>query len=110
MDEKKFVGKRICERRKDIHMTQEQLAAKTSLSAGYIGQLERGEKNFTFDCLLKITSELKLPLEDLFWGICDTSDERSDARKGYDILIELSPNDQHSAYEMLKIYSEKGKS
>ena len=39
MDEKKFVGKRICERRKDIHMTQEQLAAKTSLSAGYIGQL-----------------------------------------------------------------------
>lgn len=39
------LGKRIRALRKDAKLTQEELAERAGLSANYVGEIERGERN-----------------------------------------------------------------
>ena len=39
------LGKRLRALRKEADLTQEELAERAKLSANYVGQIERGEKN-----------------------------------------------------------------
>lgn len=66
MNISKVVGERIRTIRKGKGVSQEELAFLSSLSAIYIGQVERGEKNITVDSLAKIATALGISLEDLF--------------------------------------------
>lgn len=62
----KKLGNRIKELRKELAMTQEDLAFKVGVDRSYMGFVERGEKNPTLDKLRKIAKALKVNLSQLF--------------------------------------------
>lgn len=57
------LGKRIREERLKLNLTQEQLAEYVEISASYIGQIERGERNLTLDTLVRIANRLKVSID-----------------------------------------------
>ena len=65
----KKLGQRIKELRKELNMTQEDLAFKVGVDRSYMGFIERGEKNPTLSRLDKIAKTLKVSLSDLFSSI-----------------------------------------
>lgn len=69
MDIGSIIGKRIRYYRKNVGLTQEQLAEKAGLHNTYIGQIERGEKNATIKIIYKIAVALDVPLDVLFSDI-----------------------------------------
>jgi len=52
-----MVGEMIKEARKEAHMTQEQLAAKTGTKKSYISRLENGKIDIQISTLFKIFEE-----------------------------------------------------
>ena len=52
-----IVGEMIKEARKEAHMTQEQLAAKTGTKKSYISRLENGKIDIQISILFKIFEE-----------------------------------------------------
>jgi len=60
------LGKRIQALRDRRRMTQEQLAAKTGLSRGYLARLETGRHDPAATTLAKIAKALRLPIASLF--------------------------------------------
>ncbi|NRT78412.1 helix-turn-helix domain-containing protein [Clostridium beijerinckii] len=57
------LGKRIREERLKLNLTQEQLAEYVDISASYIGQIERGERNLTLDTLVRIANRLTVSID-----------------------------------------------
>ncbi|HSW96409.1 MAG TPA: helix-turn-helix transcriptional regulator [Candidatus Saccharimonadales bacterium] len=62
----KKLGKKIYQLRKEMNMTQEDLAFKVGVDRSYMGFLERGEKNATVKTLTKIATSLKVSISELF--------------------------------------------
>jgi len=62
------LGERLRELRKNIELSQEQLALKAGITPHYFGQVERGEKNVTVHTLAKICEALGISLADFFSG------------------------------------------
>lgn len=58
-------GKRLKHKRKELGLTQEELAEKADLDASYIGFLERGERDISFENIMALTQVLKIPLKEL---------------------------------------------
>ena len=54
----KILGERIREMRKYKNLTQEALAYESDIDRSYIGGVERGERNLSFDKLCKIAEAL----------------------------------------------------
>lgn len=63
------LGQRIKELRSKIGLTQEKLADLVDIDRSYMGFIERGERNPTFDKLLKIAQSLEVSLPELFDSI-----------------------------------------
>jgi len=63
------IGQRITQKRQELHLTQERLAAIVGLNRNYIGFVERAEKRVTLSTLDKIAKALNMPLETLFKGL-----------------------------------------
>lgn len=59
-------GIRIRELRKAQGLSQEALAEKAELHPTYIGGVERGERNLSFDSIVKIAHAFGLSLNELF--------------------------------------------
>ncbi len=62
----KKLGLRIKGLRKELDMTQEDLAFKVGVDRSYMGFIERGEKNPTLSRLVEISKTLKVSLSELF--------------------------------------------
>lgn len=59
-----IVGNNIKKYRKNLNISQEELAEKAGLHRTYIGGIERGERNITLDSLQVIASALNVaPVE-----------------------------------------------
>lgn len=68
----KELGRIIKERRKELGLTQEELAEKTGTSQPYISELEKGKKdNPTVATLTKLAEVLKINLEELSLAIAN---------------------------------------
>jgi len=65
-NEKFLLGKRIRALRNARKWTQEELGKRSELSYKFIGEIERGLQNPSFDTFLKIASALKVDLPELF--------------------------------------------
>ena len=59
-------GARIAELRKQLNISQEELAERCGVHRTYIGSIERGEKSPTLNTIEKFALGLKLELKDLF--------------------------------------------
>lgn len=62
----KQLGKRIQKRRKELEITQEELAEKVKVSRAYMGFIEQGRNIPSLELLEKIAKALKIPLSNLF--------------------------------------------
>jgi len=58
-NELKTLGERIREKRKSLGWTQEELADYAGIDRSYIGGVERGERNLTFNVLCEICRALR---------------------------------------------------
>lgn len=63
------LGNRIREHRKQLGLTQEDLAHKAEIDRSYIGGVERGERNLTFKVLCAICAALDCDVATLTKGI-----------------------------------------
>lgn len=59
------LGAAIRRARKVAGISQENLAHATEIERSYFGAIERGEVNFTFMNLVKVSKELQVPLAEL---------------------------------------------
>ena len=73
---KQLIGREIKYQRTQKHISQEKLAELSELHPTYIGQLERGEKNATVDCLWRILKSMDISMAAFFEKI-DTLSETS---------------------------------
>lgn len=70
------IGKRIYKKRKEMGLTQEELAFRSGLSQSFLTCIERGEKGPGFDSIIRISSALKTSTDYLLLGVI--SQEESD--------------------------------
>ena len=59
-------GHSVYNRRKDMGLSQEELASRAGLHRTYIGMIERAEKNITLENIEKIAKALDLNISDFF--------------------------------------------
>lgn len=59
------LGRNIRKLRKDIGLTQEQLAYEAEIDRSYMGAIERGERNISLLTLMKIAQCLKVDITEL---------------------------------------------
>lgn len=64
--EKVLLGRRIRSLRTAKGWTQEKLGEMSGMSYKFIGEIERGQQNPSFDTLVKIAAALKVDLPELF--------------------------------------------
>ena len=64
-DVKTLIGNRIRQLRKERGLSQEKLGYESGLHYTHIGSIERGEKNWSIDTLIKIAKGLNVDLFDL---------------------------------------------
>ncbi|MDE5936651.1 MAG: helix-turn-helix transcriptional regulator [Ruminococcus sp.] len=64
-------GQKVKNRRKELGMTQVELAFTTHLSQPYISMLEKGQFNPTAPAIIKLAVVLDLPVDELL-GISNT--------------------------------------
>jgi transcriptional regulator with XRE-family HTH domain len=65
----KTLGERVREARKSLGWTQEDLADHAGIDRSYIGGVERGERNLTFNLLCEICTALDCDIAALTTGI-----------------------------------------
>lgn len=65
----KVLGERIREMRKVKNLTQEDLAYESEIDRSYIGGVERGERNLSFDKLCQIAQALGCDVGSLTKGL-----------------------------------------
>jgi transcriptional regulator with XRE-family HTH domain len=61
----KIIGEAIRRFRKQVGLSQEELAEKADLHPVYVGELERGEEAASVFALLRIAKALKVKVRDL---------------------------------------------
>jgi len=66
---RRILGDNLREFRKQVALTQEQLAEKTGLSVVFISLLENGHRTASLDSLLSISKALRIDLSELVRGV-----------------------------------------
>lgn len=98
-DVKKLVGERIRELRKGRGLSQEELGWKSDLHYTHIGSIERAEKNWSIDTLIKVAGGLNVTVNDLL-AVPSKPDDIRSLKKA--IVAEIN----ESSPEALKIFSD----
>ena len=62
----KVLGKKIQKRRKELDLTQEDVADKVGISRAYMGYIEQGRYAPSIEVLEKVAKALKSPISDFF--------------------------------------------
>lgn len=60
------IGAKIASRRKQLNLTQEDLAYSANIDRTYVGYVENGKQNITISMLIKFANALDLELKDFF--------------------------------------------
>lgn len=63
-----LIGSRICQRRKELHITQKKLAEQIDISNNHISGIETGEKKPSLETLLIICDALDISVDYLLNG------------------------------------------
>ena len=62
----KEFGQKVQKRRKELGISQEDLAFRAGFHRTYIGMIERAERNITLNNIKRLADALKLNIKDLF--------------------------------------------
>jgi len=86
MKKMNVVGNNIKRFRENEGITQEELALKSSLSQGYINQLENGKRRYTQKTLELIADSLSVPIIEFF----KEEDKKRSASKAEDVEMPVA--------------------
>lgn len=62
----KIIGKNIAKRRKELNLTQDELAYSANIDRTYVGYVENGRQNVSVAVLYRFANALKMDIKDLF--------------------------------------------
>ncbi len=62
----KEFGLKVQQRRKELSISQEELAYRAGVHRTYIGMIERAERNITLSNLKRLADALQVEIKDLF--------------------------------------------
>ena len=102
-NERFLLGKRIRALRNDLKWTQEVLGKHSELSYKFIGEIERGQQNPSFDTFVKIAAALKVDLAELFRFEQITTDKKSSVEQVFKIIKTMSDKDLSCLLAILKV-------
>jgi len=91
-DIKKLIGDRIRQLRKEGGLSQEELGYKSDLHHTHIGSIERGQKNWSIDTLIKVAGGLKVNVNDLMVFPSKPEDIKRLKKAAIEEINELSPD------------------
>ncbi len=91
----KNIGIRIVKRRKELHLTQEQIAERMNVSIQMVSNLERGNKAIKIDNLLKLCDILQTSTDYILIG----KHTNNDIEQLADKISQLNESD----YEMIEM-------
>ena len=97
------LGKRIHELRAAKKWSQEEFAHVSGLHRTYIGQIERGEKNISFENLSKIAGVLGVTLSELLSGLEDGSAFEKASKRSLETGAKRSLDAAHRTLELQKL-------
>lgn len=66
MEDKRQIGKKIKQLRKRLSLTQDTLAESVQISPKYLSNIEQGKENPTLDILIRLSTELKVDIGEVF--------------------------------------------
>lgn len=104
----KLIGKRIQNKRKSIHKTQEDMAEYLDVSVGYISNMERGATKISLTTLANISDFLGCDLSEL---VSQTSTGGVDYLKSElnEIIDEFGNEEKNILLNLLKTYKNMSK-
>ena len=70
----KQIGKRLYERRKQLHMTQDELAERSNVTAQTISTAELGKKAMRADTIVRVCAALDISADYLLFGHISSQD------------------------------------
>ena len=73
----KETGKRIRARRREMEITQEQVAERAGVSTSFIGHIERGEKVASVETLAALSAALDMDLNYMILGVCRSNENKT---------------------------------
>ena len=86
----KQIGRRICERRQALGITQEKLAEQMDVSIQMVSNMERGNKEVKISNLIKLVAILDVSSDYILTGKCVAENKTSAEKISY-----LSDNDKN---------------
>ena len=92
-EELKNIGVRIVERRKELKLTQEQIAERMNVSVQMISNIERGNKAIRIDNLIKLCDILKTSTDYILTGKRTNDD--------FDNIVDKISNLTETDYKMI---------
>ena len=98
--EPKILGANIRKYRKQIGITQEQLAEKIGKSVNYIGMIERGEKIPSLETFINILNSLGVSADMVLSDVLDNGYTVKDSLLN-EKLEKLVPEDRNRIYEVI---------
>lgn len=109
-NEKALLGRRIRCLRTAKGWTQEKLGVESGISYKYIGEIERGQQNPSFDTLVKIAAAVKVDLPELFRFEHETFDKNAVEGRISQIVKTLPDEDLRRLHMvLLTLYPISGK-
>lgn len=94
-EELKNIGVRIVERRKELKLTQEQIAERMNVSDQMISNIERGNKAIRIDNLIKLCDILKTSTDYILTGKRTNND--------FDNIVDKISNLTETDYKMIEM-------
>lgn len=94
----------IQKRRKELHLTQEQLAEKIDKTPSFIGQIERGECLPKIDTFYDLVQCLGIDVQAVFYG--DPADDQDETEQICNCVELMSNKDRWLVLQIVKIIHE----
>lgn len=98
-DVKKLIGNQIRQLRKERGLSQEELGYKSDLHYTHIGAIERAEKNWSIETLIKVAGGLNVSVNDLLVLPLKPGDVKNLKKS---VIAEIN----ESSTEALKMYAD----
>lgn len=102
-DYKIAIGKRMKARRKELHLTQEQMAEKLDISVKHYGGVERGMAGLSIENLIETSDILGMSLDYLIKGEPQNDDTMPNRIK--ELYTECPKNNRQHLIQLLEILS-----
>ncbi len=100
-----LIGQRLKKARKNLRMTQNELAEKLNISVAFVSRVERGNSRISLKRLTEFCSVLEVTEGDILNGVSNSNNNYL-TEEFSDILSSCSPKKQQLIYKLSKIIAE----